>query len=119
MRIVDLICRRPGLLGWPIWVKPTIQKGFPLLSGQVVDVAIWDAQNYWLVRVLSENATDADFERAVFECVTFKAAFSAELQGLPAEALVLPVLFVARRVREPLCDWAFGLDVWVRCFDLE
>ena len=120
MRIVDLLCRRPALLWWPIFSQPapTIQKDFPLLSGQIVDMAIWDTQNYWLVRVLAENASDFEFERAVFECVSFKAAFSAELYGRP-EALVVPVLFVAREVQEPLVDWAFELGLFVRCVNLD
>lgn len=120
MRIVDLLCRRPALLWWPIFSHPTptIQKDFPLLSGQVVDMAVWDTQNYWLVRVLAEDATDSAFECAVFECVSFKAAFGAELHGRP-EALIVPVLFVARDIQEPLLDWAFELGVFVRCANLE
>jgi len=119
MRLVELLCRRPSLLGWPIHARPSIQKDFPLLSGQIVDVAVWNTQNYWLVRVLPKDVTDAGFERAVFECATFNAAFAAEFQGLDAEVLVLPVLFVARDVREPLVDWGFKLGIYVRCIDLE
>lgn len=119
MPIVDLLCRRPSLLGWPVHVAPSVQKRFPLLSGQIVDLALWHASNYWLVRILSENATDLSVEHSVFECVTFKAAFNAELQGLGNEAHVLPVLFVARDVQEQLLEWSFQLGVWVRCVDLE
>ncbi len=118
-RIVERLCRRPALLGWPIGAQFTIQRDFPLLSGQVVDIAVWNAQTYWLVRVLPHDVTDTDFERAVFECVTFKAAFDAELQKPAADVLVLPVLFVAREVQKPLLDWAFDLGVWVRGIELE
>lgn len=121
MSVVDLLCRRPGLLGWPVDMPPapTIQKNFPLLSGQVADLAIWDSQNYWLVKVLLASSTDFVFERAVYECVSLKTAFEAEL-GKPApEPLVLPVVFVARHVHEPLVDWAFQLGVYVKCVDLD
>ena len=121
MRIVDLLCRRPGLLGWPVdrHPAPTIQKNFPLLSGQVADMAVWDSQNYWLVRVLPGSATDFAFERAVFESLSLKTAFEAELGKSHPEPLVLPVVFVARRVHEPLADWGFQLGVYVRCVDLD
>lgn len=121
MRIVDLLCRRPSLLGWPINAPPapTIQKEFPLLSGQIVDLAVWDSQNYWLVRVLPGSATDFEFERAVFESIAFKTAFEAELGTSPGKALVVPVLFIARKVQAPLVDWGFQLGVYVRSIDLD
>lgn len=121
MRIVDLLCRRPSLLGWPVKAPPapSIQKDFPLLSGQIVDLAVWDSQNYWLVKVLPGSATDFAFERAVFESIACKTAFEAELGTSPGKALVVPVLFIARQVHEPLLDWGFQLGVYVRCVDLD
>ena len=119
--IIDLLCRRPSVLGWPISAPPapTIQKAFPLLSGHIVDIAVWDSQNYWLVKVLSASATDFAFERAVYECIASKTAFEAELGPPPGKFLVLPVLFIARKVQDPLLDWGFQLGVYIRSIDLD
>ncbi len=120
-RLVDFLCRRPDILGWPICAPPTpsIQKAFPLLSGQIVDIAVWDSQNYWLVRVLPASANDGEFERAVFECIAAKTAFDAELGPPPGRFLVVPVLFIARKVQDALLDWGFQLGVYVRSVDLD
>jgi hypothetical protein len=118
-RLIDFLCQRPRILGWPLNAPPTptIQKSFPLLTGQIVDIAVWDSQNYWLVRVLPAYAIDSEVEHAAFECLAFKSAFEAELGPPPGKFLVVPVLFIPRKVQNELLDWAFQLGVYVRCVE--
>lgn len=119
--LIDFLCQRPRILGWPTNAPPapTVQKSFPLLTGQIVDIAVWDSQNYWMVQVLPACAIDAEVERAVFECLAFKSAFEAELGPPPGRFLVLPVLFIARSIQRALLDWGFQLGVYVRSIDLD
>jgi hypothetical protein len=122
MDLIEQLAAWPALLGWPTMnaPRPTIQKGFPLLSGQTVDLALWDCHNYWLVHALDRHAADSDIETAAFQGAAAKAALDAELLTLGvAEPIVVPVLFVARTINPALSSQAHAIGVFVRAIDLD